>query len=494
MIARIIHQVLTLILVRVLLPRDFGVLAMATMATGFLGLFRRVGTDLAVIQRRDVDEEYLSTVFWTNLAWGVVIFAIAYASSDLVGVVLKEPVVGPLTAVLSIQFIVTAFSATHVALMSRRLDYRTQALIDMASTVVGGVVGIGMAYAGMGVWSLVGQGLGMTTSAAVAYYCTAGWKPRRLFSWARFLELWSFSAPLLVSRLFVYLSTSADTFLIGRHLGSGVLGFYALGSKGFNALLVDVLAPVNQVMVSAFSRLQADASLLKHAFIVATRLVTMVSLPMMVGLSLIAAPLIEVLFGARWLPAAPAMSLLALTGAFDVIGGLAWSGLYAVGRTDLQMRWSFLAVLMYPAAFAVGLRWGIVGVAAGSLVVTIMLAPVLYAFVARVLRATMREVWRAVRPSIVGCAAMAVGVMPASWALESAGLPKIVVLVLVVALGGLVYGAVMWSLDREGVLQLVRLGRESFLARIERRPKEKDRVDAHPKHPIVVEEPDVGVP
>ncbi len=452
---RALDQLFTIILVRLLLPRDYGLLAIAWIVVGFLELFVEAGGGSAIVQRRDVDDEYLSTAFWTSLVVGTILFAIAIASAPLVGVFLAEPLAGTVLIVLSSRVVISATWVTHLALATRRMDYRALALCDAASVVIAGLTGIGMALAGMGVWSLVGKGLAGSAAATFTYYLATRWRPARRFSWAKFKDLWSFSTPLTLSRLFGYLIRNMDNLLIGRFLGAAALGYYSLAYTAFRIPLQDVTTPLHQVMLSAFSRVQDDTVRLRRAFLVATQHVAIIALPVMVGLALVASPVVEVVFGAKWLPSAPVMRVLALAGAFQLVTTLWFSGLQAAGRPDLQLRWAFLSMLLYLPAFAIGLRWGIVGVATGYLVATAILVPVQYGFVARVLGVTMREVWSAVKSSLLGCAVMTVGVTLTARAFDVADVPKLVTLMLVVAVGVVVYSAVMLLTERQVVLRLV---------------------------------------
>ena len=459
--ARALDQLVTIILVRLLLPRDYGLLAMAWIVVGFLELFIEVSGGTAIIQRRDVDDEYLSTAFWTSLAVGVILFTIAIASAPVVGAFIAQPLASTILLVLSSRLIITSTWATHVALATRRMKYLALALTDAAAVVIAGLTGIGLALAGMGVWSLVGRALAGSATATVGYYLGTRWKPARRFSWTKFKDLWSFSTPLTLSGLFSYLVRNLDNLLVGRFLGPAALGYYALGYTASRIPLQDVATPLHQVMLSAFSRVQDDPTRLRRGFLVATQYVAIIALPVMTGLALVASPLVEVVFGDKWLPSVPVIRLLALAGTLQLVTKLWFSGILAAGRTDLQLRWTFLSVLLYLPAFAVGLRWGIVGVATGYLAATAILVPVQYRFVARVLGVTKRDVWSAVKTSLTGCAVMAGTVALTGRALDVAGVPRLLNLMLVIAVGAAVYSAVMILAERRIVLTLFTMIREA---------------------------------
>ncbi len=457
---RLVDQLFTIIMVRLLAPRDFGLLAMAVVFTGFLSLFAHSGISGAIVQRREVDDEYLSTAFWANIAIGFTLLIVAVGASRFVAVFLREPLAATVIVALSARLIFDAAASAQAALISRRLQYRALSLRPLFATFVGGSLGAVMAFAGMGVWSLVAQQLAASVAGAAALFYAGGFRPRLIFSWRHFRDIWSFGGPVLMSRLFGYAVRNTDNLLIGRYLGSGALGFYALAYSAFLVPVVDVGFPMTQVLFSALSRLQHDADRLKRSFLLATQYITTIALPMMVGLSLVAPLLVGVVFGARWLPAGSVMSLLALAGFLQLMTALGPSALQAVGRTDLHMRWALLSVILYLPAFAIGLRWGIIGVATGYLIATMVLTPIQWGFVARVMNVTVRELWMAVFPSIAGCAVMTALVLPARLTLLTSGVPKTVTLTLLVLLGVVAYGGMMWIVQRDAIVKMVKMLRE----------------------------------
>jgi len=455
-----IDMVFTVILARLLLPRDFGLLAMAALVATFLRIFASLGLGQRIVQRRDIDEEYLSTVFWLNLAAGAVLCLITAAFGRVIAGVMREPIVGVLVLVLSLRFLLAGWAAVQNAMLSRRMNYRVLALISLQAPIIGGLIGVGMAYAGAGVWSLVGQSLGEFVATPILLYRATRWLPKPRFSWSKFMDAWSFGAPMVASRLLHYAVRNVDNLLIGRYLGSAALGFYALGYNVFLTPLSDIGVLVNRVMFSALSRLQDDNERLKRGFLMATQYVTLIALPMMVGIALVAPVFVEVVFGAKWLPTAPVISILALAGFFQLMTTVGPSGLQAAGRPELHLRFWILSLLVYLPAFIVGLRFGIVGVAAGYLIATCVLTPLQFRFVARATGVTAGEMWDAIRAGVVGCAAMAAVVGPVSWMLRSTDLPKVVVLALLIALGALVYGGLIWTVYRQTVLDLLKMARQ----------------------------------
>jgi len=457
---RIVDQMFAILLARLLLPKDYGVFALAAVFLTFLRIVGSMGMGAAVIQRREIDDEYLSTGFWASVALGIILAAIGAATGFAVGWWLGDPLVGRVLSVLSLSFLIIAGSSMQMAIVSRRMDYRLLAFRSMAATLVGGVVGITMAYRGFGVWSFVGQELSMYAAGTLLIWRATGWRPRFIFVRSKFLELWSFGSRLQGASLFDYFVRQMDNLLVGRYLGSTALGYYTFGYSVFLAPLNDI-GLLNRVFFPALSRLQDDAVRFKSAFMRATQYVTMVALPMLVGLALIAPLAVGVVFSAKWLPAVPVIRVLTVAGFFRLLTAFWPTGLEATGKPGLRLRLSMMSVFLYLPAFAIGLRWGILGVAYGYLVATILLLPVVYRYVSQAISMTVRDIWSAVSTTVVACSIMAAVVAALMWALEShVHLPQIVVLVVVVAVGAAVYAAAMWLIDPQVIRGLIRTIRE----------------------------------
>jgi len=453
---RVVDQIFAVVLARMLFPKDYGVFALAAVFLTFLRIIGSMGMGSAVIQRREVDEEYLSTGFWASVTLGVILAAIGAASGFLIGRWLGDPLVGRVLSVLSLSFLIIAGASMQMAIVSRSMDYRLLAFRSMAATLIGGVIGISMAYRGMGVWSFVGQELAMYASGTLLLWRATGWRPRFVFVWSKFLELWSFGGRLQAAALFDYLVRQMDNLLIGRYLGATALGYYTFGYSVFLAPLNDI-GMLNRVFFPALSRLQDDASRFKAAFIRATQYVTMVALPMLVGLALVAPLAVSVVFGAKWLPSLPVIRLLTLAGILRVLTAFWPTGLQATGRPDLRLRLSLFSVALYLPAFVVGLRWGIIGVAAGYLVATVMLLPVAYRYVSQTIGITVRDVWRAISTTVIGCIVMAAAVAALMWAIEvHLHLPNALALVVLVTVGAVIYAAALWLIEPQVIRGLVR--------------------------------------
>lgn len=405
--SRVLGQVFTIFLVRILAPGDFGLMAMAGIFTSLFNLFQDMGLARAVVQRAEIDDEYLSTAFWGNLASGAVLCAVGVAGAVVIARIFNQPLVQPVFAALSVRFIFAGASTTQSAILSRELKFFTLESRSVVSVVVGGAVGLGLALLGAGVWSLVGQALAMAFSQMVLLWFVTSWRPKLLFSWTKFTDLWQFGSNVLGSRIFSYAVKYADNFFIGRALGATMLGFYSFGYVLFLSPMIDTSIIVGRVVFSAFSRLQDDVDRLRQGFMLTTRYLSFFVFPALVGFFLVAQDLVVTIFGDKWLPAVPVVRVLIVAGLLASHSNI-WASVFtAMGKPEWLFRWSFVSACLYVPAFYVGLHyWGIVGVAVGYTLSTLLLVPVQLALVQYLLRFRMREYLGILAPMFIASAVM----------------------------------------------------------------------------------------
>lgn len=408
---RFVDQIVVLVLARLLVPADFGIIAMASVFTRLLSLLTSMGLTRAIVQRPEVDEEYLSSAFWGNLTIGLALGMGGLGISGGIAQLYRESLVGAVFAVLSLRFVLTGGSAVQSALLCRQMRFRALQVRDTLSSSGAGVVAILLALNGAGVWSLVAQTLVADGLGIILLWRASGWRPKRRFSSAKFRELWRFGSRVLGSQFFNYVVKYSDTLIVGLILGAVQLGYYAFAYALFFTPLIDVTGVVWHVSLSAFSRVQKDAQRLRRGFLLTSKYVALLICPALVGLFLVAEDLIMVLFGSKWLPAVPVLRILLIAGVLRSQISIWNSILTALGRVGSYFRWSLLSAVVCVAAFLIGVRWGIVGVATGYTIATLMTAPFQLAHIQRLIGFRMREYFDLLAPILVATAVMTVGVI-----------------------------------------------------------------------------------
>lgn len=434
-----------LVLAHLLTAREFGMAAMALTFSGLALVLADPGLGAALVQRRSIDEDDRSTVFWTTVAAGGMCMLLGIALSGPIASFFGEPDVQALVAVESLAFFLVALSATQAALMTREMNFRGLELRDMAGTVLGAVAGVAVAVAGGGAWAIIAQSVVSAAVATLLLWRYATWRPELRFSMRALKVNGSFGGKLFATRLLSYLNLNADNLMVGRFLGARALGFYALAYNVMFAPLARIAGPVQQVLIPAFSRLQDDRERLGRVWLRGSRLSAAVSMPAFLGMLVVAPDFVPTVLGERWSDAVPVLQLLCWAGILQGVQLLQWSVLQARGRAGTLLRYAVVSTVVNLGAFAIGLGWGIVGVAAGFALARTLMVPVITELTCRELGLRLREFPRALSSVVQASTAMVAALLLARALLLEVGVPAAGRLPLLVAVGAVAYcGWLLW--------------------------------------------------
>jgi O-antigen/teichoic acid export membrane protein len=350
-------------LARFLTPHEYGLAGMALVFSALVLAFSDLSLGVALVQRREITEQDRSTVFWTSAAVGVSLTLAGLALSGPLASFYGESDVQPLFAALSVSFVITSLGATHAALLHREMKYKAINVRVAASTLLGGAAGVAFAAAGYGAWSLiVGQLVIAAVSTGLLWF-SLPWRPRLTFSLHSLRDLGTFGIRIFGVRVLEYARNNGDKLLVGRLLGAAPLGVYTVA---FNIHLLPIsrfLVIVQDTLLPALSRLQDERERLAAAWLRATRLVAAVMIPTLLGLVVVAPDLVTVLLGERWSEAAPLLQIMAAGLIAVAVSAIGFEVLMALGRGTTLLRFSVTEVAALMAAMALGVQWGLSGVA-----------------------------------------------------------------------------------------------------------------------------------
>ena len=461
------HTAVAITLARLLTPEDFGLAAMVIVFAAIVPVFSDLALGSALVQRRELSEADRSTVFWVSTAVGAAFTLLGFAFSWPLASFYGEPDVQPLLAALSLTFVVTALGTTQRALLTRDMNFRSLELRIMLGTFASGIAGIALAAAGFGAWAIIGQQIILATVSTVLLWRFSTWRPRLLFSAASFRRLAGFGLNVFGTRLLFYANRNADNLLIGRVLGAGSLGVYALAYNVMLAPLGRIGWPIGEVLYPAFSRLQDEPERTAVAWVRINRLVGAITVPAMLGLIVVAPEFVTAVLGERWREAEPVIRLLAWVGLLQSLGTLNSAILRARDRTGTLLRYAAIALVASLVGFTVGLEWGIVGVAAGYAISSTFVEPLYAWLTARALGTSPLSLVRGLRGVFLAAALMAAGVLAAKVALLPADLHAAWRFVLLVVLGFALYVPLCAWLAPEVLAELKDI-RRSRAARVPR--------------------------
>lgn len=452
---------ITIFVIRLLDPQDYGLMAMAMVLVSGLILLNTWGLDAVLVQAETLSETLRSQIFGAVILFNLLIFAglqlLAHALADWYG----EPSLEPVLRLLSVQFLLLIFETLPQSALEREIEFAHRSVVDFVTLVIASLTTLALALLGYGVWALAwGAVVGNATRVIGLNLIIRNlvW-PRFSFSGMR--EHFSYGGFVSADRGLWFLFSESDKFIGGKLLGSQALGYYAVASQLASMPIHKITGLLNAVAFPAFSQAHANTSSeqVKDYLLKASRLLSIAAIPVFFGMSCTAPVFVSVLLGEKWMPAAPLLQVLALVMPFRLLGNVFPPLLWGTGQPSVSASNFALASLFMVLAFLLGSQWGVIGLAYAWM----LMFPVVFLVTAyRSCRAIelplssyLQQLWRAALAGAVMYAAVILFMPFASSALGSIGQ-----LVQLVALGAMVYLVALWLLDRDSMLETFSLLRQ----------------------------------
>lgn len=390
--------VVSIVLARLLVPSDYGVVGMLSVFLSISQLFIDAGFSSALIQKKDRTDADFSTVFWCNLAISSTCYIVLFIAAPWIAEFYHMPVLKNLMRVLGLVLVINATYTIQVTRLTTILDFKTQAKVSFTNCILGGIVGITMAALGFGPWALVTQSIFHSIFCSIAYSCLTKWHPQFLFSRESFRRLFAFGSRILAASCLHTLYTNISPIIIGRKYSAAALGFYsradslvALPGGIFQSTLGRVIYPV-------LSSIQDDEPRLRVAYNKYLRIITSVVVPSMLLLAAVSEPLILTLIGAKWLSCVPFIMILAVGWMLDPIIIVNLNMIYVKGRSELVLKLEVvkkvIAIVIVVVAVQFGVIWLCVGRTVYSFIALGLNLHVCGPFIGMSFWRQMQEVWR----------------------------------------------------------------------------------------------------
>ena len=451
---RFVTQLLTtVILARLLAPSDFGLVGMAMVVIGFIGIFKDLGTSAAIIQRKELSESLLSSIFWVNAGFGASATFLLFLFAPLGGLFYQEPRVVIILQVLSTSFFISGLGILHQALLERSVSFDKLARLEIISVVLGAIVGVGLAFANAGVWSLVVQTLTTVTLTTVLLWRYSAWRPLRVFEMSEIKAVSRFSLNLTGFNIFNYFARNADYLLIGRFLGAQDLGYYTMAYRILLFPLQNISAVVGRVLYPVLSTIQDDDSRFTYAYLKVVRSISLITFPLMMGVLAVAKPFVLVFLGEKWQPVILLIMILAPVGLIQSIGTTVGTIYQVKGRTDWMFLWGLGSGTLAFIAFLIGLRWGISGVATAYAVASFILFYPSFSIPFRLIDLSFSKLLRVLVKPLLNSLIMYLLVIALEYLLPK-NISDEILLGLSIGFGGIIYITLNWLTNREQLLEL----------------------------------------
>jgi teichuronic acid exporter len=330
-----ISFVIGIILARILMPADYGLIGMLAIFFAFSDLFVGSGFSMALIQKPERTEVDYSTIFHFNLMVGVAVYVILFFSAPLIAQFFNTPQLTILTRILSLSIIINSLSIVQQTRLTIQLDFKTQALISLFAVVISGSIGILMAYHGFGVWALVAQMLSTALVRTTSLFCFNKWLPLLTFSVPSFKQLFGFSSKLLGAGLVATIVNNLYPILIGKMFAARDLGFYTRARQYPEVLSGTITTVLQGVTFPILASLQNDRERMVSVYGRLMRMVVFFVVPSLTLFALLAEPFVRLFLTEKWMPVVPLMQWLCFARMITPISALNMNILNAIGRSDL---------------------------------------------------------------------------------------------------------------------------------------------------------------
>jgi O-antigen/teichoic acid export membrane protein len=369
-----IQSVATVVLARLLTPADFGLVAMVATITGLGQAFADLGLSEATIQRKEITNDQVSTLFWINLAIGVGLMLITMVLSPVLAWFYRDARLVSVTLILSLTFLFGGLRVQADAVLKRQMRFSSLAIRDIVSYLVAVPTAIVLAFRGASYWALVALPLTLNFTQMALSWLMVNWRPGLPRRDAEVGSMIAFGGNVAASYLIVNISRSADNVLIGWHWGASPLGLY---SRAYNLLMLPVRqlsAPAGSVAVPAFSRTQDDPERFARYYLRTVNLILWISAPVFGFLFVAAHPVIVLMLGRQWGEAAPVFQILTISALGQLLLDSTIWLLVSRGQSRRLLKLLLVFSPILVCSYAVGLPFGIKGVAlSGSLVMLVIL-------------------------------------------------------------------------------------------------------------------------
>lgn len=365
--SQLILLISQIVLARLLEPEDFGLIGMLAIFIGVSQAFIDSGFDNALIQKKDVNQTDYSTVFYFNIAIGFALYLILFVAAPYIADFFHQPLLVNLTRIVCVILAVNSFGLIHLVKFKIEMNFKAIAQVVVIANFLSAFVGVGMAFLGYGVWALAGQIIGIYFFRTVLFWVKSSWRPSLVFSIQSFKQLFRFGSKLLLSGIISQTFENIYLMVIGRMFSVTALGFYSQAKKLQQVPVTTLAQVVGNVTFPAFSKIQDDNEKLKQGFRKLIKLLVFVNFPLMLGLAVIAKPMLVLVLGVKWLPSAPYFQLLCIAGMIYTLHASNLNMLKVKGRSDLFLYLEIIKKSIIVVAIIIGLNWGIMGLVVGQI-------------------------------------------------------------------------------------------------------------------------------
>jgi len=369
---QIITFVVSIILARLLLPEEFGLLAMIAIFVGLGNMLIQSGLTSSLIRSDSLDEDDYTTVFYFNLVISVLIYITIFFLAPYIAKFYNQDILTKIIRIYSLIFVIQAFSIVQNTRLTRIMDFKTQTFITIPALTIGGLTGVFMALYGFGIWSLVGYRLSNATANSFLYWFKTKWRPQGKFDKKKFKKHFNFGYKLTISGILDTIFTNLYNIIIGKFYPPAQVGFYQRASS-FRMLPVGTITSIiSKVSYPLLSQVKNETEKLKNIYKKIMQMILFLLAPLLITMGVLATPLFSFLFTDKWLPAVPYFQILIIPGILYPVHAYNLDILKVKGQSNLFLKLEVVKKIMISIVIFVSFQFGIYGLLYGSIVTSIL--------------------------------------------------------------------------------------------------------------------------
>lgn len=427
--------IVSIVIARLLAPEAYGTIALVTVFTAILQVFVDSGLGNALIQKKDADDLDFSSVFYFNIIICISLYTLLFISAPLIARFYDNTELVKIVRVLGIILIISGVKNVQQAYVSRNLQFKRFFFATLGGTIGAAVVGISMAYLGYGVWALVAQHLFNATIDTIILWITVRWRPKRLFSFNRLKQLLNYGYKLLLSSLIDTIYINLRSLIIGKMYSSEDLAFYNKGASFPVIVVSNINSSIDSVLLPTMSSVQDKRESVKEITRRAIMTSSYIMWPMMIGLAVIAKPLVVLLLTEKWLMAVPFLQITCFSYGLEPLQTSNLNAIKAMGRSDIYLKLEIVKKIISVCILLFSMRYGVLAIAWSGFIYSVI-ATMFNAFPNhKLLNYSYLDQLKDIVPSFSIAVIMGIAVYPFSLL----GLPNIFTITIQIIAGILIY-------------------------------------------------------
>lgn len=350
--------VVSVILARLLTPEEFGLIAMLFVFSEIATAFINSGLSAALIQRRVITDIDCSTIFYFSIGAALLLYVLFYSAAPYIAQFYNEPQLMIIIKIYGLAFVIQSFSLVHTTLFVKQLNYKLTNTIQTVGAISAGIVVVFLAYVGAGVYSLVGQSLTLAIATTVLSFILSTWRPTLAFSWVSFKKMYGYGVRVFAVMLLDKIFNAIDNLILGKVFSADLLGLYNRGKATKDLAVRNVTNITTSFVFPVFSKVEGESELksIHNKYI---GLISYITWPMMVGMFIVAEPLIYVVYSNKWAAAVPYLQMFCVFGITYPLNSIMVQTIMSLGRSDSYLRLELIKKSIILSSMLLGVYYDI---------------------------------------------------------------------------------------------------------------------------------------